>query len=367
MIDIDAMPEARKLTGFTVLGLHNVDTFDADYTQELTTRYDTALPVGSGSWDATTILAHLGQYDITTDSDSNRCVQAVSLAMRILQGPAETVAFLRAVAAAVPGLPVPVQPPVDRSQGATNGTASGMSAPDYARTWSERRAAAVTILGTVADRITSGAAKYGHLWWAMEALHDAVNLDDAGTPVTEEPRRLFPAGAATSLTFEPVSFWTVSPAEIVTRMGTLGEHDMFVLHNWSVTFNTMFDKLVESKQALDSPNRTRVTIIDDATNRSRDVVINRISTAQKPAASRIDDNRDTKSGHIMLAFRDGASKLFYEPEIRGTDPVTTPRRVKPTGHHLYRLDDAEILQKYVKDMSSIGLFGYLQIFGKIKR
>ena len=361
------MPEARKLKGFTTSAMGMSRDFDADYLQELTTRYNTALPTATGGWDATTILAHLGQYDpsVATDSDPSRCVQAVSLAMRILQGPAATAAFLKAVATEATSLPVPAQPARDTSAGATPGTAPTMTPADYTRTWTERRAAVTTILNTIADRITSGQAKYGHLWWAMEAAHDAVDLDDAGTPVTEEPGRLFPAGSATSLHFERLNVWTTDPGTVVTRMSTLGDHDMLVLHTWTVAFNTMFDRIIDSGQQPESPNRTHVTIGDPG-GPSRSVVINRISTRTKPAASAINDDRDTKSGHILLAFRDGGSRLLYEPEVRAVDDLTTGHRVKPTGRQLFRLD-ADILKDYLKDQASFGMFGYLQIFGKVKR
>src|SRR5262249_27245827 len=127
----------------------------------------------------------------------------------------------------------------------------------------------------------------------------------------------------------------------------------------------IWDKLADAQERADSNDRTRVTVVGPG-GRGRTVTVNRISTDTKPAPSQVNATRDSLSGHIVLAYRDGSSKLLYEPEIRRVSDVTTSHRVKPRGRQLFRLD-SDILRHYVEDQANFGMYGYLQIFGKITR
>ena len=69
-------------------------------------------------------------------------------------------------------------------------------------------------------------------------------------------------------------------------------------------------------------------------------------------------------GHIILVYRAGTQSLLHEPETITIDSSMT--RSFATGNHLFPLTPSA-LQRYVKDQASFGMYGYLQVFGKIVR
>lgn len=106
-----------------------------------------------GGWNALEINQKLGQYDrmTGTDSDGARCGHATSLAIQILGGPTELVAWLKAY--------------------------TKQHEPEKMST---KQAAACDVMIAVIKAIEARTATYGDLSWTQEALHDYTIADDAG-------------------------------------------------------------------------------------------------------------------------------------------------------------------------------------------
>ncbi|MBT9559200.1 MAG: hypothetical protein IV100_24415 [Myxococcales bacterium] len=136
----------------------------------------------NGGWDATKILSKLGQADAidATDSDGVRCVQAVSLASHVLQGPTDVFSFL---GMSVMGSVL---------KGATmNGSQLQIQTP------SPRVEAAAKVVIHVQRKILDKTATYGDLSWAQEALHALAtpqDKDNEGTPATDVMSNVNPGG-----------------------------------------------------------------------------------------------------------------------------------------------------------------------------
>lgn len=126
-----------------------------------------------------------------------------------------------------------------------------------------------------------------------------------------------------------------------------------MLNTWSVSFNHYFDIAgVPATQQRLTYNQT-----DDSDRPLRTVSIRRIDTSRKPAASQINLNRDHKSGHQMLIFKDAADShiKMYEPELTSG------------GAHLFDLtaDPTVIASLLFDDQPSFEIFKYLQLLGKM--
>jgi hypothetical protein len=85
--------------------------------------------------------------------------------------------------------------------------------------------------------------------------------------------------------------------------------------------------------------------------------IRRVPPGTRPAASALDFNRDSRSGHQLLIVKDAASGglRLYEPEI------TT------TGRHFDGLAaNGSNLISYFGDQPNFGMYRYIEIIGKLQ-
>lgn len=284
------------------------------------------LPFTESGWNAEEILTRLGQYDMiaTTDSDRNRCVQAVALASRIPSGPGAVTAYL-----------------------------SGMVADAMLRfPVTDRRRAAFAVIQQVRSRIDARRATYGDLSWAQEAVHDMYYTDTAGTPGTGEAvREQIGGGVFGSLgqTTEPLDVWCTAPDQVMRYAADLPPGGQLITTFWKVIFNSAFDELEESGVATQ-----RSMVVNSG---GRDVRITRIDTNTRPAHTRIDPVRDAKRGHQMLIMKDNTAAgplRLYEPEI--TD----------TGRHLISLSaNGAELADYLDADATNGIYEYIQLMGRV--
>ena len=324
--------------------------------------YTAKLPTKGGGWDSMKILAGLGQHDNNprTDSDGSRCVQSVALAMRILKGSTATTNFLRALAQTARTTSTTPAQPRTSSGDTTSSRAAQMSSSTYQQTWRERRMAASVILDRIVSNIQQNKATYGHLWWAQEAMHSAVNLDDTGTPVDREMAALFPNGA--SLTHSSLNKMTGDPGEVVRTIGSEPNGNAIMLHGWNVVVNGIFDKLAEVGHPDADSDRAEVEIeAPDGT--SRTVIVNRLTVPPKPTPNQLDNDRDSRSGHIMLLFKKDGNAYLYEPEAVTMDATTRSARVHSHGNHLFRATSS-LISRFMHDQASFGLYAYMELFAK---
>jgi len=290
---------------------------------------DTPLPFTPGGWDGNRIANLLGQYDQIpgTDSDAVRCVQSVALMSHILMGPAAARDYLSAISL----------------QGMLTGR------------FGTRERTARRVIDFVRGRIQNRQATFGNLYWAMEAVHDLFYNDDAGTPAaTPAPmREQITPPLDFSQRMVNINIWCNNGAELLAQAATLNPGEQFMLNTWSVSFNHYFDIAgVPTTQQRLTYNQT-----DDHDRPLRTVSIRRIDTSRKPAASQIDLNRDHKSGHQMLIYKDAADShiKMYEPELT------------PGGTHLFDLttNPSVIVSLLFDDQPAFEIYKYIQLLGKM--
>ena len=282
------------------------------------------LPFGAGGgWDAQAILRALGQYDTLawTDSDPLRCVQAVALASRVVDGPQAVGAFI----------------------GAT--ILDGM----MTRPLGPRERTAIEVLRYVRSRIADRRATFGDLIGVQEALHDLFYDDVSGTPEREILARVAPVFDL-GRSAEARATWLASPEDVLAEARRLQPGEQLLLNTWQVIFNEAFDQL--SDQGIEIAEG-RSTVVNIGGRRVR---IRRINTDAKPPHTAIDPNRDRKHGHQLLIINDTAvgGLRLYEPEVT------------ETGVHLENLTAAG-LARYFRDLPDVGIYHYMQILGKLTR
>src|SRR5262245_46426373 len=199
----------------------------------------------------------------------------------------------------------------------------------------------------VPERIRARTATYGDLSWAQEALHDIFYRDDEGTPGGDIRSRIVPAMDMSRM--QAMNVWCSTPAEVMAQVNSLADGQQLVVTTWTVSFNTAYDQIDPADQRDDMQVR-----IESPNGRVRTVRIRRIQVPPKPRPDQIDLNRDSQNGHQLLVYRAGDASFLYEPEL--TD----------AGTHLSQLSrgGAE-LATYVHDQPDFGMFGYVQVLGKI--
>lgn len=291
----------------------------------------TPLPFTAGGWDGADIANKLGQYDQIpgTDSDAVRCVQAVAMVSHVLSGPSATTDYLSSI------------------------TLQGMLS---AGRFDTRVRTALRVIQHVRDQIQLRRATYGDMYWAMEAVHDLFYPDNEGTPAdTPGPVRsqIVPA-MDLSRNMVNMDVWCGNPAELMAQAASLNPGEQFMLNTWSVSFNHYFDM---TGTPANQQNLT-YTQVDENNRPLRTVSIRRIDTSRgKPAPTQINPDRDHKSGHQMLIYKDAADNhvKMYEPE------VTT------AGNHLFDLtNNTSVLSSMLfHDQPAFEMFSYVQLLGKI--
>lgn len=282
----------------------------------------TRLPFTTTGWDAPTILDKLGQYDRVgkTDSDATRCVQAVGLASHILSGPEAVNQWMASLGA------------------------SGMLA---AARITPRVKAALGVIDRVHGAIERRTATYGDLSWAQEATHDLSYADKDGTPVKEVGAQVVPVFDMNTL--KPSNVWCSTTDQLLAQAGKLEEKQQLLVTTMTVSFNTMYDKL-NPDEVQDTMN-VEVVSPDGKSKMRR---ISRMDTTKKPAPEKVDNVRDSVSGHQMLIYKSGGKLWVYEPEITAS------------GKHLSEVaKDGSSLASLVKDQPKFGMFGYVQVMGTI--
>jgi hypothetical protein len=282
------------------------------------------LPFNAGSWDAQAILTALGQYDTMpeTDSDAIRCVQAVAMASRVVDGPDAVTGFLRAM------------------------ILEGMTS----RPQHPRQRTAIDVLEHVIGRIEMQRATFGDLLWAQEALHDLFYNDVSGTPETDILARMGPPLELFGRGLVRMNVWCNGPQDVVNAANRLQPGEQLLVNTWQIVFNTAFDQLEEQGIQV-GVGRTTVVEVN-----GRRVRIRRIDASTRPAHTAIDVLRDLKTGHQLLVMKDSTTSRLrlYEPEI--TD----------TGRHLEDLAaDGSNLTRYFRDLPDVGIYNYIQILGKL--
>ncbi len=291
----------------------------------------TLLPFTSGGWNGADIANKLGQYDRIpgTDSDAVRCVQAVALMSHILNGPDATIGYLTSIS--LQGM---------------------LSAGRY----DTRVRTALRVIDFVKDQIRNRRATYGNMYWAMEAVHDLFYGDASGTPAnTPGPARdqIVPM-LDLAQNMVNMDVWCNTPAVLMSQAATLNPGEQFMLNTWTVSFNYYFDMAGASA----TQQNLTYTRTDEHDRPLSTVSIHRLDTTRgKPAHTQIDTNRDHKSGHQMLIYKDAADMhiKMYEPE------VTT------SGRHLFDLtSNRSVLSSLIfNDQPAFELFNYVQLLGKI--
>jgi hypothetical protein len=276
-----------------------------------------------GNWDGNTILTRLGQYDRLsgTDSDSKRCVQAVAMASRIPAGPDAVAGYLSSIT-------------FDSLLG---------------RDMNDRRRTAMRVINLVKDRLRARRGTYGDLSWAQEAVHDLFYNDFEGTPETEIQQQINPTLESLNRDVTSMNVWCNSPAEVLAQTTALAPGAQLIVNAWSVVFNSAWDQVSDRDQQ--GRDRMQVQI------NGRQVWIRRINTDHRPNARDIQFPSDSKSGHQLLIMKDNnatGTLRLYEPEIT------------QSGTHLLTLDQSgSQLQQYLTDNAQYGIFGYIQITGRI--
>ena len=291
----------------------------------------TRLPFTTGGWDGSQIAGNLGQYDRIpgTDSDAVRCVQAVALLSHVLSGPEAAIGYLSAISA----------------QAMLSGIQLG-----------NRQRTAMRVIDHVQEQIRNQNATYGDMYWAMEAVHDLFYGDASGTPAEtpDEARSQIAPAFDLHQTMDAVNTWCSSATELMSQAATLNPGEQFMLTTWTVSFNYYFDEI----GAPSTQQRASYTQVDENDRPLRTVRIRRIDTSQgKPTPAQIDPNRDSRSGHQMLIYKDATDNhiKLYEPEM------TT------SGRHAFDLtaDQSVLGNMLFQDQPNFELFRYVQLLGKI--
>lgn len=287
------------------------------------------LPFRSGGWDGETILNRLGQYDriAGTDSDAVRCVQAVGLASHVVDGPEAVVQYLNAM----------------EFQGLL-ASGQGMA----------RVRAAREVLELIKGRLRSRTATYGDLSWAQEALHDMFYDDVHGTAGTAQAidEQVSPTLDALSRTTDAASVWCNTPADVLSQARSLPVGGQLILTAWNIVFNATFDTLEADNVHTEGQTRMRVNI------NGHERTIRRIDASHRPNPRQIDEFSDAQNGHQLLIIKEGsdASPTYklYEPEVTNS------------GTHLIALSaGGDELRTYLTDDADHGIFGYLQVMGRV--
>jgi hypothetical protein len=273
------------------------------------------------NWDANAILTSLGQYDRIsgTDSDTDRCVQAVALASYIPSGPRAVTGYI----------------------------ASAILDGMMTQTINTRRRTALRVLRNVQARIEAARATYGDLSWAQEALHGLFYRDDQAPAESEAMGRITPTLANLTRTTENLDIWCNTPSDVITQANQLAPSGQLILTEWRVTFNHTFQLVREAGHTVRSPMTVNLN--------GRSVRIQQIDTSTRPQPQQIDPNRDRKQGHQIMIMRDNianGSLRIYEPE------VTT------SGQHLGVLN-AGALTRYFQHNPSASMYRYIHIIGRI--
>jgi hypothetical protein len=218
----------------------------------------------------------------------------------------------------------------------------------------QRRRVALRVLQYVQSRIEDRRATYGDLSWAQEALHDLFYSDVEGTPAEDIHGQIVPI-IDLDRTMHRMDEWCNSPADVMSHAATLQDGEQLLVNTWKVFFNNTFIDLED--QGINVPvGRSRTVEIVREGRRPRRVRIRRIDASRRPAHTQINENRDTKSGHQLLIYRDATdSRLkLYEPEITRS------------GQHLVTLGaSGAALSGYFQDLPDIETYEYIQILGKI--
>jgi hypothetical protein len=281
------------------------------------------LPFTSGGWDGQEILTQLGQYDTLpgTDSDAVRCVQAVGMASRVIDGPAAVVGYLRAM------------------------IVQGM----LSRPMNQRHRVAIDVLNYVIARIERSRATYENLMWAQEGLHDLFYNDVSGTPQDEILDQIAP-GLDLTRTATRMDVWCNTPQDVMNEASRLQPGEQLVVTTWQVLVDAAFDDLEEQGVHVDEGHSTTVRV------NGRPHRMRRIPAGVRPSHTDLDPLRDHLSGHQLLVMKDGATGTLrlYEPE-------TTQ-----TGHHLATLaSNGSNFVEYLQDQPTFGIYHYIEILGKL--
>jgi len=279
---------------------------------------DTPLPWTKTGWDAKDLLTRLGQYDrlAGTDSDSKRCVQAVALASHIVSGPAAVAAFLG------------------------NAVSAGLKKGPL----TQRVDTAMKVLGEVKALVGAKTATFGDLSWAQEALHDMSLGDKVGTPIEAIADAVVPEHDAGVM--QKLDIWCASAGEVLGHTSSLKEGQQLLVTQWTVSFNAHFD----------DTDGDEIEVIPEGPDgkTSAPVTIKRIATKTKPPATAFDPKRDKRNGHQLLLYKTGGRVWMYDPE-------TTV-----SGQHLSEVaKDGAALAGTLKEQPRYGMFGYIEILGKI--
>lgn len=285
---------------------------------------DERLPFTGSGWQAGTILTRLGQFDdmAGTDSDANRCVQAVVMASYIVEGPDAVNRYINALL---------VDAATSRPRGA-------------------RENKAREVLEYFRARLDNREATYGDVSWAQEAMHDLFYADRTGTPQSDVGGLLANTNGP-DRTLQSMNLWCESPADVVAQAKALLPGQQLLVMPVIVTFN----------QALDDAGSDITGPADetDVLFEGRRVHVTRFDASARPNASEINRARDTVSGHQILIIRDGTTGELrvYEPEI------------VESGDHFQELDEDgrnfDGVFRDTPDSHKYGIYGYVQVIGKI--
>ena len=273
------------------------------------------------NWDANAILTSLGQYDriAGTDSDTDRCVQAVALASYIPRGPRSVIGYI----------------------------ASAILDGMMTQTINTRRRTALRVLRNVQARIETARATYGDLSWAQEALHGLFYRDDQAPAEDEAMGRITPTLANISRTTQNLDIWCNTPAEVIAQANQLPASGQLILTEWRVTFNHTFQLVRDAGHRVRSPMTVNLN--------GRSVRIRRIEATSRPRPQLIDPNRDRKQGHQLMVMRDNQATgplRIYEPEATAS------------GQHLTNLN-AGALTRYFQHNPSASMYRYIHIIGRV--
>jgi len=217
------------------------------------------------------------------------------------------------------------------------------------RQMTERQQTARQVINLVRDRLHARRGTYGDLSWAQEAVHDLFYNDFEGTPESEIQEQINPTLEAMNRDVTSLNVWCNTPAEVMAQAATLPAGAQLIVNAWTVVFNSAWDQVSDRDQQ--GRDRMQVTI------NGRQVWIRRINADHRPNPRDIQFPSDSKSGHQLLIMKDnnaaGALRL-YEPEITGS------------GQHLITLDQGgSQLQEYMTDNADAGIYGYIQLTGRI--
>lgn len=296
------------------IGAERTDPDAPDSTQRL--------PFTTSGWEAGTILTRLGQFDdmAGTDSDANRCVQAVALSSYIVEGPEAVQQYLNALL---------LDAATTRPRGA-------------------RENKAREVLEYFRARLENRLATYGDVSWAQEAMHDLFYADRVGTPEGDVPDMLSKT-MGPGRSFQSLNVWCDTPAAVVAQAKQLAPGQQLLAMPVIVTFNQALD---EAGSDTRGPADETDVLMDDG----RRVHVTRFDASERPPSSSIDTARDKVSGHQILIIRDAVTREIrvYEPEIVGGSD------------HFMELDEeGRNFESAFRDTPAAQIYGYVRIIGKL--